>query len=82
MAERLLHLTISRVDEPLFDGEVQAVQVPGVAGEMQILANHKPLISPLKVGTVTITTAEGDRQEHDITGGTLEISDNHATVLV
>ena len=83
MAEqKLLRLTLSRVDGPIFDGEVTAVSLPGSQGDMQILANHEPLISPLRNGTVTIHKADGAKESHLIETGTLEISDNHATVLI
>jgi len=83
MAEqKLLHLTLSRVDGPVFDGDVIAVSVPGVEGAMQILAHHSALISPLKKGTVTIHKEDGKEESHLIEFGTLEISHNHATVLI
>ncbi len=80
--QHLLNLTISRVDGAVFDGAVKSVQVPGVEGEMTILANHKPLISPLKEGTLTIIKEDDSSEEIAVTGGTLEISNNHATILV
>lgn len=79
---QLLQLTISRVDQPVFDGEVVGVSVPGVQGDMQILANHEPLISPLKKGTLTVYKADGETESHEINVGTLEISNNHATILI
>lgn len=82
MAEKkLLKLTISKVDGPVFDGEVNFVTVPGIAGEMTILANHEALISPLKSGKITIDTLEG-KQIFELDLGTLEISNNHATILI
>lgn len=82
MAQNLLKLTVSKVDAPVFSGEVISVQVPGVDGQMEILANHEALISPLGHGTITITKDDGSKETHDIESGTLEISNNHATVLV
>jgi len=83
MAEqKLLQLTISRVDGPVFDGDVVAVSVPGTEGDMQILAHHVSLISPLKKGTVIIHKANGAQESHLIEAGTLEISNNHATILI
>ena len=83
MAEqKLLKLTVSKVDAPVFDGEVISVHVPGVAGEMEIMANHEPLISPLKEGVIRITKNDGEHETHSIESGTLEISDNHATILI
>jgi F-type H+-transporting ATPase subunit epsilon len=80
--KNLLKLTISKVDAPVFDGEVVSVQVPGVDGEMEILANHEALISPLKEGIITITKSDGKAQTQEIKSGTIEISHNHATILI
>lgn len=83
MAEqKLLKLTVSRVDAPVFDGEVISVHVPGEAGEMEIMANHEPLISPLKEGVIIIRKVDGGHETHSIESGTLEISHNHATILI
>ena len=79
---KLLNLTISRVDLPVFDGEVVSVTVPGTAGEMTLLANHAPIISPLKEGTILIKKESGEDESVSITSGTLELSDNHATILI
>lgn len=81
MSYKKLKLTISKVDAPVFDGEVDSVTLPGIEGEMTILANHEPLISPLKAGVITIAT-DTDTKTFDIESGTLEISNNHATVLI
>lgn len=83
MAEhKLLNLTIARVDEPVFAGEVVSVTVPGTEGEMTLLANHSALISALRTGTISYITADGTDVTHDITSGTLEVRDNHATILL
>jgi F-type H+-transporting ATPase subunit epsilon len=83
MAEqKLLKLSISKVDGPVFDGEVVSVTVPGSAGEMTILAQHSSLISPLKKGTITLKKADGQVETFDAESGTLEISNNHATILL
>lgn len=77
-----LIVTVTKVDGPLFAGEVHFVTVPGAEGEMTVLKNHEPFISPLKKGTVTIETADGKRQTIEIEGGVLEVSGNQATLLV
>ncbi len=77
-----LKLTISRVDAPVFDGEVVSVTVPGIDGEMTILAQHSALISPLKKGSITVRKADTTSEVFEIESGTLEISANHATVLI
>lgn len=82
MQSKLLKLTISRVDEPVFDGEVAFVTVPGASGDMTILANHTALISPLKKGKITYKKSDDTEASIEIESGTLEISQNHATVLI
>jgi F-type H+-transporting ATPase subunit epsilon len=82
MTEKLLKLTIARVDGPVFDGEVISVAVPGAAGDMELLAEHEALISPLKSGEVRVKKVDGTIETFTLTSGTLEISNNHATVLI
>ncbi len=79
---KLLNLTITKVDEPVFDAEVVSVTVPGSDGEMTLLANHAPIISPLKAGVLVIKREDNSEETINIASGTLEMSDNHATVLI
>ncbi len=83
MAElKLLKLTIARVDGPVFQGQVVSVVLPGSAGTMELYANHEPLISPLRAGDIRIKKEGGEVETISITTGTLEVSGNHATVLI
>ena len=83
MAEqKLLQLIISKVDGPVFNGEVISVSVPGVAGDMQILANHEALITPLKKGVIFIEKGDQTKETFELEIGTLEVSNNHATILI
>lgn len=79
--QKLLQLTISRVDGPVFAGEVVSVHVPGIDGEMELLADHTALISPLKAGSITVKKVDGE-EVFQIASGTLEVSRNHATILI
>lgn len=78
----LLNLTITKVDAPIFSGAVLSVQVPGTLGQMEIMANHTALISPLKEGVITIKQPDGAKETHQINSGTIEVSHNHATILI
>jgi len=77
-----LKLTIASVAQAVFEDDANSVTAPGVMGEMQILANHEPLISALRAGTVTIEKVDGTKEAVEIDGGVLEVSDNHATILI
>jgi F-type H+-transporting ATPase subunit epsilon len=83
MAElKLLKLIIARVDGPVFSGNVVSVALPGTAGNFEVFANHEPLISPLRAGDIRIKKEGGEVETIAIVAGTLEVNNNHATVLV
>lgn len=82
MASKFLKLIITRVDGPLFDGEVISVTVPGKEGEMTLLAGHEPLISPLRKGTIIVRAADNHAINFEIQSGMLEVSAHQATILV
>jgi len=78
-----LHITISKVDGILFNGEATSVTVPTVDGEITVLAHHEALIALLKKGIIKVTGAENIESLHiEITGGLFEMSNNKATILV
>ncbi len=92
-----MYLEIVTPEAVVFGAEVQAVKVPGVDGEFQMLNNHAPIVSLLIEGEVKIdlTGSAPDskklsadfRQEgsntlyYPITGGVLEMKDNKAIIL-
>ena len=49
-----MHLEIATPEQTFFNGEVEALTVPGTQGEFQILNNHAAIISTLKKGQVKI----------------------------
>lgn len=67
---------------PVFDGEVISVTVPGLSGEMTLLADHAPIISPLKEGEILIKHQDNSEETIALSSGSLELSDNHATILI
>jgi len=80
--QSLLKLTISRVDGPVFDGEVVSVSIPATQGDMQLLAHHEAFITPLKAGEIKIEKADKTFETFELKSGTLEVSQNHATILI
>lgn len=59
---------------------VDAVTVPGEAGELGILPGHTPLVSNLRTGVLTYTNG-GSVERLLISGGFLEVSDDKVSVL-
>lgn len=79
----MMHLTIARVNEHLYEGDAYSVHLPGVAGEFEVLAHHEPLIATLKKGTVTVRLSkEGSPKKFEIEKGVIEVSNNRAIVLL
>jgi F-type H+-transporting ATPase subunit epsilon len=65
-----------------FDDEAQIVVLPGVAGELGVLANHAPLIAALRAGEIHLTDAGGQRHRWATDHGFLQVRKNRALVLV
>ncbi|WP_262246761.1 ATP synthase F1 subunit epsilon [Parapedobacter soli] len=75
-----MKLTVITPDQPVFEGDVTSVTVPGTAGAFEVLENHAPIVSTLDKGTVIIRTAKGEENVR-ITGGVVEVIHNNVTVL-
>ncbi|XCF06260.1 F0F1 ATP synthase subunit epsilon [Tamlana crocina] len=90
-----MYLEIVSPEATLFSGEVDAVAVPGVNGEFQMLNNHAAIVSSLKEGFIKISgavTLNADVEDNfskgennttllKINSGTVEMKDNKVIVL-
>ena len=59
---------------------VDMVTVPGLGGELGILPGHTPLISQLQTGVLTYV-AEGKSSQLHVSGGFVEVRDDHVSGL-
>jgi len=59
---------------------VGMVTVPGLGGELGILPGHTPLISQLQTGVLSYTKDGKSFQLH-VSGGFIEVRDDHVSVL-
>ena len=76
-------LKITTPDRTLFDGEAYEALMPTPQGEIGILPDHKPLISLVSAGPITIKKSSDDSGEHISTsGGFVKIADNQVMLLV
>ena len=75
-----MQLQILTPDKAVFDGEVQALLVPGAAGPFEILKDHAPILSSLVPGELRVK-AEGKETYFNVSGGFLEFHANKAVVL-
>jgi F-type H+-transporting ATPase subunit epsilon len=75
-----LHFEFVSPERVLFSGEVDQVDLPGAEGDMGILADHAPLVTPLRPGILTIFNG-GARESVVVIGGIAEVSPAGLTVL-
>lgn len=73
-------LFIIALDKILFKGEINSVTLFGSEGELTILKNHIPLITPLKKGNIKIKTKK-EELNFRINGGILEVKPEKVVVL-
>lgn len=75
------HVDVVSAERLLYSGTAQRVVVPGVAGELGILARHAPLLAQLRPGRLRVLTAAGDEQSFFVSGGFVEVQPQQLTVL-
>ena len=65
----------------LYEGEVIGVTVPGSLGSFEMLHNHASIVSSLGIGEIVIEKADGDELYYAVSGGFVEMNNNHLTIL-
>lgn len=65
----------------VYSGQAEMVIARGVQGDLGILPNHMPLVSPLKTAPVRIKT-EGEKEvKMAVSGGFMEVRGDKVTIL-
>jgi F-type H+-transporting ATPase subunit epsilon len=67
-------------DRTVFQGDVDIVVLPGVAGEMGILPHHAPVLTILKYGVIKIRR-QGKEELFAVSGGMAEVQPEIVTIL-
>jgi F-type H+-transporting ATPase subunit epsilon len=75
-----LQLEIVTPERLAYSDEVDAVQLPGIEGELGVLPHHAPLISTLGVGELRIRKG-GTEESFAIVGGFLQVLPTKVVVL-
>ena len=75
-----MKLTIVSPEKILFQGEAEAVTVPGTKGEFEILNQHAPIISSLKPGKLSYKA--GETTQLEIQGGFIDVAGNEVSICV
>ena len=85
MAEtsNVLRVNIVTPDGLVYDHHAKMLVVHSVAGELGIMANHEPIVTPLEIGEVDVQRV--DSSDHNdsiaVNGGFMEVSDNVASIV-
>ncbi len=66
---------------PIFEGEVEGIQLPGIEGGFEVRKDHSPLVSILDIGKLVVKIADKPDQDYAISGGFTEIKDNNVIVM-
>ena len=74
-------LEIITPDKKVYSGNINLVKVPGTNGSFEILNNHAPIISTLDQGEVKVVDENNTELFFNITGGVIEVKDNHVIIL-
>jgi F-type H+-transporting ATPase subunit epsilon len=80
MAEHRLKCEVVSPERIVYSSEAEMVVVRGAAGELGIMANHIPIVTPLAIGEMRVKT-DGGQEILAVHGGYLEFSNNTVTVL-
>ena len=67
-------------DKTVFQGDVDVVVLPGIAGEMGILPHHAPVLTVLKYGVIKIRQ-NGKEELFTVAGGMAEVQPDIVTIL-
>ena len=81
MAGGAIRCTVVSPERSLFDGGVDHLVAPGVAGELGIYPRHAPLIGALGPGVVRLTSG-GNVERYAIRGGFVHVKKDVVTLLV
>lgn len=75
-----IHLRIITLEKVVFDGPVNSITLPAEAGEIGVLPDHAPLITPLVLGEIT-ARKNGEVFYMAVSSGMAEIQPNRAIIL-
>lgn len=75
-----LQLELVTAEGRVLSEEADFVRLPGVAGELGVLPQHIPLLTPLRTGEIMVRN-EGREQHLFVAGGFVEVLPDRVVVL-
>ncbi len=77
-----MQVNIVAADHPVWHGTAKSVTIPASEGEMGILADHEPVLTVIKGGTVSVVDPAGERHAFEVSDGFISFDFNKLTVAV
>lgn len=77
-----MKLEVISANEVLFNGDADAVTMPGALGSFTVLKNHASLISVLTAGNVVYRTPQGEEKSIAIKGGLVDVDNNVISICI
>jgi F-type H+-transporting ATPase subunit epsilon len=65
-----------------YQGEADAVVLPGTEGEFGVLPGHEPFLTALRIGPMTIRKPDGEEVHAVVSHGFAEVHDDELAVMV
>ena len=78
----MLQCEIVTPESKLYSDEAHFVVIPASEGEMGILADHEPVLTVIKGGTVSVVDPAGERHAFEVSDGFISFDFNKLTVAV
>lgn len=74
-------LEIVTPDKKFFEEEVEMLTVSGIEGQLGILKNHIPLVTPLAIGKVNIKLKDGSSRVAAVAEGYLDVRSDKTIIV-
>ena len=78
----MIVVSVHTIEKTLYEGMADAIQLPGIDGELGIVSLHIPLLSLLKSGIIHIYHRGAQNTEIRIWGGFVEIQPESRVVVL
>jgi F-type H+-transporting ATPase subunit epsilon len=80
---KLFSFEVLTVEKSIFSGEIASLVVKASDGELGVLCDHAPIITPLVAGNIRFKRSDGKDERLSLSeDGLLIVNKNRATILL
>ena len=81
MAAPLIRIEVITPERTVLWDRTESIIAPALDGYLGIQANHAPMVAGLRAGVLFYGPVGAEKRRMAISGGFLEVADNHVTIL-